>query len=182
MSARSVAKRYAAALFDVTHKAGSQEGAGRSLAEFSQLIDGHAELGRVLASPAVPAGVKRDIVSALMDAAGDVPLEVRRMLTLLAERDRLMDLPDVSAAFTQQLMETQRVVQADVVTAVPLSDASRAALTAALGRATGKSVTISERVDPAIVGGVVARVGTFVYDASVTRQLERLRQKLTASN
>lgn len=182
MSARSMARRYAAALFDVTLASGSTQQAGRGLADLVQLIAGHAELNRVLTSPAVPAGVKRDVVTAVMKAAGSVPAEVQRTVTMLADRDRLAELPAMAAAFAERLLEAQHVVKADVVTAVPLSNASRVALTAALGRATGKSVTITERVDPGIVGGVVARVGTFVYDASVTRQLARLREKLTASN
>ena len=94
---------------------------------------------------------------------------------MLADRDRLALLPPVAAAFAERLMDAKRLAQADVVTAVPLTAASRAALADALGRASGKSVTMTERVDPAIIGGVVARIGTFVYDASVAGQLERLR-------
>jgi F-type H+-transporting ATPase subunit delta len=63
---------------------------------------------------------------------------------------------------------------------VPLVGGSRAALAAALGRATGSAVTITERVDPGILGGVVARVGSLVFDGSVTHQLEKMRQKLLA--
>lgn len=177
-----MARRYATALFDVAHAAGTTAPVGRSLADLSQLIDGHAELARVLTSPAVPAHAKRDVVVAVMKAAGTVPAELQRTMTMLADRDRLSELPDLAAAYAERQLEADKVVKADVVTAVPMSDASRAALSAALGKATGKSVTITERVDPAIVGGLVARVGTFVYDASVTRQLERLREKLTASS
>ena len=182
MSARSVARRYAAALFDVTRTAKSEGQAGKDLAELARLISGHAELGRLLASPTVPISVKRAVLAAVMDAAGLASGEVRRMVAMLADRDRLTALPDLAAAFAERLQDAQQVVQADVASAVPLSDASRAALTAALGRATGKTVTMTERVDPALVGGIVARVGTFVYDSSVTRQLDRLREKLAANN
>jgi F-type H+-transporting ATPase subunit delta len=64
------------------------------------------------------------------------------------------------------------------VTAHPLTDGPRAAIVAALGRATGAEVTMTERVDPGLVGGLVARVGSLVFDGSVTRQLERMRQTL----
>jgi len=100
------------------------------------------------------------------------------MITLLAERDRLAVIPDLADVFAARLLEAQNIVQAEVSSAAPLTDASRAALADALARATGKSVTMTERVDPALVGGVVARVGTFVYDGSVSRQLERLRDRL----
>jgi F-type H+-transporting ATPase subunit delta len=146
------------------------------------LIAGHPELTRVLSSPTVPVAVKRDIVNAVITAAGGTPIEVTRMIGMLAERDRLGELAGLAAAFSERLMDAQKVLRADVTTAVPLSDATRQALAAALGRATGKSITMTERVDPSIVGGVVARVGSFVYDASITRQIERLRDRLTASH
>jgi len=180
MKGGRAARRYAAALFDVTHKSGSVEAVGQSLAQLQALISGHPELSRALASPAIPATVKRDILLAVVDAVGGVPAEIRRMLAMLADRDRLAELPELAAAFALRLMDAKRILQADVVTAVPLSDASRAALTEALGRATGKSVSITERVDPAIIGGVIAKVGSFVYDASLMRQLERMRDTLTA--
>ncbi|HEX5071044.1 MAG TPA: ATP synthase F1 subunit delta [Vicinamibacterales bacterium] len=180
MSNRAV-QRYASALFDVAQKAGSTEAAAQSLEQIGSIVTGHEELSRVLASPAIPASVKRDIILAIVDAVGGAPAEVRRMVGMLAERDRLAELPDVAAAFGEQVMESRRVMRADVVTAVPLSDASRSALTEALGRASGKTVTLTARVDPSIIGGVIAKVGSFVYDASLTRQLERMRETLTAA-
>jgi len=182
MSSQSAARRYAAALFDVTHRAGSAEQAGSSLAQLAEIVASHPELNRVLTSPAVPVAVKSKIVAAVIAAGGGANAEVGRMISMLAERDRLGELTDLAAAFSERLMDAQKILRADVTTAVPLTDASRQALTAALGRATGKSVTITERVDPAIVGGVIARVGSFVYDASITRQIERLRDRLTASH
>jgi F-type H+-transporting ATPase subunit delta len=178
MSARSVARRYAGALFDVTRKAGRETQAGEALAEMARLISSHAELDRVLGSPAVPVSVKRTVVVALMDAAKVNSDEVRRTMTLLADRDRLAIIPDLAAVFAARLLEARNVVQAEVSSAVPLTETSRAALADALARATGKSVTMTERVDSTLVGGVVARVGTFVYDGSVSRQLERLRDRL----
>jgi len=180
MSGRSV-RRYASALFDVTRKSGSTDAAGQSLEQLNAVVAGHEELSRVLASPAIPITVKRDIVLAVIDAIGGVPVEVRRLMEMLADRDRLADLPDVATAFGEQLMDANRLLRADIVTAAPLSDASRSALTEALGRASGKSVTLNTRVDPSIIGGVIARVGGFVYDASLTRQLERMRDALTSA-
>ena len=182
MSDRSVARRYAAALFDVAGRAGRSDRAGGELASLLQTIDGHAELRQVLETPAVPAHVKKEIVSKLLAAAGGFSDEVTRLATMLAERDRLSALRDVHAAYQERLLEEQKIVPADVITASPLSDASRAALTRALGQATGRQVMLNERVDPAIVGGVIARVGSMVFDGSITRQLERLRQKLATNN
>jgi F-type H+-transporting ATPase subunit delta len=182
MNAQPVARRYAAALFEVTTKSGAAEQAGRDLADLGRLVSEHAELRHVVASPTVPVSVKQAVFAAIMDAAGIASSEVRRLVRMLADRDRLLLLPQLDAAFAERLNEAKRVAQADVVTAVPLTPATRAALAEALGRASGKTVTMTERVDPAIIGGVVARIGTFVYDASVAGQLGRLKEKLTTNN
>ena len=105
-----------------------------------------------------------------------------RLLGLLADRDRLAMVADVADAFGERVMKAKRIVPAEVVTAVPLGEASRAALTAALGRAAGAEVTMTERVDPAIIGGVIAKVGSVVFDGSVTTQLARMKQKLVAES
>ena len=177
-----MARRYAAALFEVAQKAGSAERAGQDLADLGRLMNEHAELRHVVASPTVPASVKQAVFAAIMDATGTVSGEVRRLIGMLADRERLSLLPEIADAFAERLREAKKMAQADVVTAVALTPSSRAALADALGRASGKVVTMTERVDPAIIGGVVARIGTFVYDASVAGQLGRLRQKLTTSN
>lgn len=190
MSERSVARRYAAALFDVAKKAGRVDQAGAELQSIIQTIDGHAELRRVFETPAVPAQVKKQIVTELLKtagpagAAGSFSGEVSRMVVMLAERDRLGSgfLNGLCSAYAERLLEEKRIVPAEVTTAAPLSEANRAALTKALATATGRDVTLTERVDPSIVGGVVARVGSLVFDGSVTRQLERLRQKLATNN
>jgi F-type H+-transporting ATPase subunit delta len=180
VSDRSSARRYAAALFDVAARAGSEDAVGPPLTTLAATIRDHAELGRVLEDPGVAAAAKRDLVIAVAKAAGSLPVEVERLITLLADRDRLSLLPDVAAAYVDRLNQEKKIVPAEVVTAVPLTPEHRAAVASALGQASGTQITLTERVDPSIIGGVVARVGSVVYDGSVARQLERLRQKLTA--
>jgi F-type H+-transporting ATPase subunit delta len=180
MSSRTLARRYASALFDVTNRQGSAAEADRDLQAIRQLVADHEELGRVFENPAIPAQKKRAIVEALLEKSAGVNDQVRRLLLMLAERDRLGLLADVAAAFDERLMEARRVVAAEVVTAEPLPDAQRTALAAALGKAAESTVTINEKVDPSIVGGIVARVGSVIFDGSITRQLERMRQRLLA--
>jgi F-type H+-transporting ATPase subunit delta len=82
--------------------------------------------------------------------------------------------------FHERVLDDENVLQAEVITATALGPDEQQALQARLSAATSKQVTITPRVDPAIIGGVVARVGSVVFDGSVSRQLERLRQKLSA--
>jgi F-type H+-transporting ATPase subunit delta len=175
---RAAARRYAGALFDVVRTGGDIERANRDLAAFRDLVVQHAELARVFETPAVAPQKKRAIVEQILAAASDISPEVGRLLVLLADRDRLVLLPVVAEAFAARVLDARRAASADVVTAVPLGEAARAALAQALGRAVGRDVTIRERVDPSIIGGVVARIGSIVFDGSVVRQLDRLRERL----
>jgi F-type H+-transporting ATPase subunit delta len=145
-----------------------------------RFVNVHAELRAVFDTPLVGPRKKRAMVDALIAAAPDIGGEVGRLLELLADRDRLMVLGDIARAYTERVMAADRMVAAEVTTAVPIGQERRAALAQALGKATGQTVTISTQVDPEILGGVVARVGSLVFDGSVARQIERLRRRLLA--
>ncbi len=180
MTLKGIARRYAAALFDVASRKGAETRAGQELAALAALVTGHDDLRRAIESPAVPAGRKRALMDAILTRAGGVSDEVRRTVLMLAERDRLPMLSDVAQAFEAKLLQARRIVPAEIVTAMPLADESRAAIARALGRATGGDVTLTARLDESILGGLVATVGSMVYDGSVAGQLRRLRQKLAA--
>ena len=180
MSLRSAARRYAAVLFEVLQAKGDLAKAEGELHAFVTLVEGHRELQSVLAHPAISALKKRELIETILNAIPDVSNEVRRLLLMLAERDRLGSVADVAAAFTERLMAQRKVMDAQIVTASALPDGQRAALAQALSSAVGADVRLKESVDPSIVGGIVARVGSVVYDASLTRQLEKMRQQLLA--
>jgi F-type H+-transporting ATPase subunit delta len=167
-------------LFDVLRTSGGAEQAAADLNAIGTAVRDHAELRLVLETPTVPVQKKTAIADALLTAAGGASPEVRRMVLMLAERDRLLLLPGIADAYGELALEASRVMPAEVTTAAPLSDETREALTRALARATGADIRLTERVDPAIIGGVVARVGSLVFDASVANQLERMRQRLRA--
>lgn len=180
MSARSAARRYAAVLFEVVNTSGDVSRAERDLKAFVDLVNGHAQLKTVLTSPAVPAAKKRAVLEQVLASAGDISAEVRRLLLMLADRDRLAGLDDVAAAFTERVMSHQKIVDAQIVTATPMPEAQRASLAKALSAASGADVRIQDSVNPDIVGGIIAHVGSVVFDASLTRQLEKMRQRLLA--
>jgi len=180
VSDRTVTRKYAHALFDVAQREQQVEAVGRDLASVAALVEGSAELKAIFDTPLVTPRKKRALVEALVAAGGPIRPEVARLLLMLADRDRLRSVGDLAAAYAARVMDVGQAVTADVVTAVPLSEQGQSQLAVALGKVTGRTVTVNARVDPAIVGGVVARVGSLVFDGSVVRQLERLRERLLA--
>jgi len=130
-----------------------------------------------LTHPAVPSDTKQRVVTELADRL-QLELPLRKLLVMLAERDRLALLPDLVDVYRERLLEYQQVVRAEVTTAAPLTGERIDALRDRLAHATGRTVRMTTKVDPALIGGVVARVGSTVYDGSVATQLARLREKL----
>jgi len=169
--------RYARALFEVAERESDPERVAAELETYAQLLIDQPDLSRVLHSRAVPPSRKADAVRAIAAEAGFTPI-VARLLAALAERDRLQAVPGLAKAFRNRLLERRNIVSAEVTTAVPLPSQKVEAIARGLGEVTGKQVRVSSRVDPSIIGGVVAQVGSIVYDGSVTGQLARMRQKL----
>jgi F-type H+-transporting ATPase subunit delta len=170
---------YAKALFEVAVAERRSEAIGQELASVVRVVEGHDDLGRVLTHPAVPPRAKRELVEHVADEAHVAP-PLRRLLVLLAERDRLALLPELRDAYHQRLLQHLGIIEAHVTTAVPLPADRVSALAKGLEQATGKQVRLTTIVDSAIMGGVVARLGSHVFDGSVTRQLERLREQLVS--
>ena len=182
MTSRAVGSRYARALFEVA--LGERIDLGRverELSEFATLVTGDAQLARVLTNPAIPTPRKRALVDTLISRVGPLLPQVAKLLLLLAERDRLAMLPDIVRAYRNRLNEHNHVVQAEVVTASPLPADRVAVLAERLGRATGRTVQLESRVDPAIIGGAVTRIGSTIYDGSVTTQLRKIGEALTSA-
>lgn len=179
MTSRVAAMRYARALFDVGLKEGDPQRIEEELSAFASAVAGHEALGRVLVHPTIPPARKRATVEALIVKAGKMTPVLVKTLLLLAERDRLALLAEVAEAYRERLLEHQQVLRAEVTTAVALPDDRKAAIAGGLESATGRKVRMTTRVDPALIGGAVARIGSTVYDGSVARQLERLRERLT---
>jgi F-type H+-transporting ATPase subunit delta len=171
--------RYARALLDVSIEEGDPRKVEQELLAFRDLLSHHQELSRVLSNPAVPVGRKRAVVSELLDRVRISPA-VEKLLLLLAQRDRLSLLPHVADTYSERLLDYLGIVRAEVTTAVPLPEDRLKAIEDRLSEMTGRKVLMSLRVDPGIIGGIVTRIGSVVYDGSVTRQLERMQEALAA--
>ena len=178
MTNRTAAARYARALLEVAIKEKADlDQIDRELAAFDELVGRNPALQTALHNPAVSAPKKRAAVVELTKRVGNSPI-VAKLLALLAERDRLILLPTLVDAYRERLLDYKKIVRAEITTAAPLPDGRARAIEASLSKATGRSVALETRVDPGIVGGMIAKVGSTVYDGSVTRQLERLREQL----
>jgi F-type H+-transporting ATPase subunit delta len=175
---RTAATRYARALIEVAlkeHVDLSQ--IERELDAFAGLLTSNPTLEQVLLNPAVPAPKKRGAVAALTSEMKVVSV-VAKLLTLLAERDRLVLVRDLLSAYRDRVQALQNIVRAEVTTAAPLPPERAQEIQQNLAKLTGRTVLLSTRVDPSIVGGIVTRIGSTVYDGSVTNHLRRMKQRL----
>lgn len=179
---RALARRYAKALFDVAGAQGAAPAAlERELAELVGLIEGSDGLRRALLGPTLRAAARRRLVDALAEAGQASPL-LRRLLVLMAERDRLALLPALAEEFAEVRNARDGRVSAEAVTAVPLAAPQRATLASALGEAVGKQVQLKARVEPALLGGVLVKLGGRSYDGSVRGRLAALRARLVSGS
>ena len=178
-ASRSAAARYARAILDVaTKESADLDTTARDLDEFVEFMDAQPALQGLLLNPAVPAPRKRAAMEQITKVSGLTPI-VAKLLILLADRDRLGLLKDVAAIYREFLAERQNVVHAEVTSAEPLSADRIQAIEQRLATLTGKRVSMTAKVDKDIIGGVVARVGSTIYDASIATQLKKIRERLT---
>ena len=181
MTNRAAALRYARALFDVAKKESNVEQVQQQLEAFVQLVTQNPALAQAFGNSAIPAAKKRAVVEALLARGGAVAPVLSKLLMLLAASDRLTLLPDLSAAYRERVLDHLQVVRGEVRSAMPLSADRMKALERSLAQATGRRVILDAKVDPAIIGGVVTRLGSTVFDGSVTTQLEKLKHTLVES-
>jgi F-type H+-transporting ATPase subunit delta len=173
----SIARRYAKALFAIAAEKGRIEPWCDSLLALGGAIDASPELRDVLQNPAYTRDVRAAVVVRLAQALS-LEAEPTSLLQLLGERNRLDGLSAIVLAFRELADVELGRVRARVTSAVALDDASVAAIAASLSAATRKQVLVERAIDPAILGGVVAQVGSVVYDGSLRTQLEDLRSTL----
>jgi len=181
MTNRTAATRYARALLDVSvSEGGDLAKVEAGLASFVGLFAQYPALKKVLMNPAVPVHRKQGTVSELTTRLGTTPV-LSKLIALLAERDRLVLLPDLLASYRERMLDHLKIVRVEVTTVAPIAADRATALEASLARMTGRTVTVVTKVDPSIIGGMVARIGSTVYDGSVTTQLAKMKRKLVES-
>lgn len=175
-----VATRYARALADAVLAPGSglqPASVSAQLQSVDQMLDSNAELKHVMLSPAVASSKKRGVMGQLGAALG-LDKKVQNFLYVLIDHRRMGQLSEIREAFEAALDEGMGLVKAGITSAQPLADSDRAALEQRLAALTGKKIRAGYSTDPSLIGGVVARIGSTVYDGSVRGQFEALRRKL----
>lgn len=168
------ARRYAEALFSIARPNQAYDVWLRDLERLDAILqDENAH--QVLTSPAVP---EEERQAALEKLLPDARPEFRNLIRLLLQRNRLKLVPEILAAFREQVDEERGIVTAEVTSAMPLDEGLRSVVAERLARFSGKQVRLELSVDPQLIGGIVARIGDELIDDSVRGRLQRLRHQL----
>lgn len=170
--------RYAHAFLQVVTAAKLDTAAiDRQFADFIATWDESRELREFFENPAVPAAQKVGFLDKLNARLG-LQKELRNLLAVLIDNNRIGQVSEVAQAYRRLLQEQLGIRQAEIVTARELNEQERGALVVEIGKLAGARVEASFRLDPAILGGTVVRIGSTVYDGSVRGRLERLKEAL----
>jgi F-type H+-transporting ATPase subunit delta len=172
--ASGLAERYAAALFELADERHALDPVAGDLRELRTMLQQSSDLVRLLRSPVLSRDEQGRAVAALAERAGLSEL-TRNFLGVVAANRRLFAVPAMIEAYLRQLAERRGEVTAQVTVAQPLTEARQAALTEQLRRAVGSRVAVDIRVDPALLGGMIVKVGSRMVDASLSSRLQRLR-------
>ena len=180
MSSQTVARRYAAALADVLLAGVSPQKVQEELIAWESMIQSSELLQQVFSNPTVAYEQKRGLLEALIERT-KVQQTTGNFLRILLKNQRLTDLGEINKRLAQVLDERSGVVAALVTTARPVADEIKKALNGRLATITGKDVRLSFAIDETLIGGIVTRVGSTVYDGSIRNQLRQLELELAGN-
>ena len=178
MSEEQIARVYAQALFDAAREAGVVEEVRRELGDFVAALAASASLRNVLADPQVETAAKHRVLAEI--TSGGQPL-LANVLLLMLERGRFAAVPDLHRAYDALAIVEEGVVEVEVVSAAELSPETEKKIAARVQEATGRRVELARRVDPAILGGLVLRIGDIIVDGSVKARIRQLRRRLATA-
>ena len=177
MSSQTAARRYASALADVIVKGGEERAVQDELDEWEGMISANAGLLEAFSNPTVAYEQKRAVLEELITRTKIRPTTAN-FLRILLKNQRLAELPQMNAKLREVLDERTGIVSAEVVSARPVTDATKGLLEEKLAQLTGKKPRLSFNTDESLLGGIVTRIGSTIYDGSVRNQLDRLREEL----
>jgi F-type H+-transporting ATPase subunit delta len=168
---------YAAALFEVARVEGALETVEEELFRFARALEGDDALRSALTDQALPVDRRRGIVDDLLGPRAH-PVTAN-LVSFVVAAGRARDLPQIIDRLVQRAASERHRAVAEVRSAIPLDEGTRARLAEALSRATGKAVEVKVIVDPSVLGGIVAHVGDTVIDGTVRSRLDQLRERIS---
>lgn len=176
---KSASLQYANAFADIAIGQGAPMTAVRQLGDFGDVFAESPELGNFLTSPAIDNVAKHGVIEKIVARLGSGKI-VRNFLFVIIDHHRAHLLPEIITAVESVVRQRQGVAEAEVSSAVELTDAQKMELARTLSRLTGKKIEPKYSLDPALLGGAVARVGDTIYDGSLRSRLEEMRARLSA--
>lgn len=177
MSSQTVARRYASALADVVLAEGGQRAIQDELIAWESLIQSSDALQQIFSNPTIVYERKRALLEEMIKRT-EVLQPTANFLRLLLRNQRLTELGEINRRLAQVLDERSGIMSAHVTTARPVSEEMKKRLNGRLAAVTGKDVRLSFATDETLIGGIVTRIGSTVYDGSIRNQLQRLEEKL----
>lgn len=177
MSVETVARRYAVALADVVTKSGETNSVQAELKSWEELINSNSDLQSAFRNPAISHADKEKVLESLIGRTKPTRTTAN-FLRVLLRNNRLTEINEINERFASVLEERSGVISAQITSARDLSEQEKAELRANLQKLTGKTVNLNFATDAQIIGGVVTRIGSTVYDGSVKTQLENLKQQM----
>lgn len=171
---QGLAARYALALYELADQAKALDDVAADLSALRQLVAESDDFVRLIRSPVLSRGDQTKGVLAVMEKAGSHDL-TRKFLGVLAQNRRLFALPQMIAAYLEELARRRGEVAAQVTSATPLTEDEVQAVTDALRKVVGGKVSVDMTVDPELIGGLIVRVGSRMIDSSLRTKLQRLQ-------
>ena len=175
MSQGVIARRYAKALINLAEK--DLENTGKNLTALADVFSNSAELSEVLSDTKVSSQIKQNVLKEILKKIKVSKLVDTFIRYLLAKR-RIVLLPNIERAFNLFLQEKLGRIEAEITVAQEISEVTVGKLEKAISRYSGKEVTVNITIDPAIIGGIVTRIGSVVIDGSIHTQLNQIRQSI----
>ena len=169
-----VAGRYASALFELAREQNELDKVDQDLGKFQVMLEQSPDLARLVKSPAFAAEEQERALGAVMDWAA-IGATTGNFLKVVTRNRRLFAAEDMIKGFRQQLALHRGEMTAEVQSATPLSNEQLAALKATLKASYGKDVRLDAKVDPSLLGGLVVKVGSRMFDSSLRTKLMNLK-------
>jgi len=172
-----LARRYAKALFAVGKEQDNYEEYNQALQGLAKLYVSKPEVADALTNPLYPLDIREKVMAGMIKSMG-VDKVMGNFLNLLVQKKRAELLPEIAEAFQSMVDGAKNISHGNVISAVELDDALKANVQKVLEKLTGKKVKLTTSVDPAIIGGIIAKVGDLVFDGSIRTQLAGLKDSI----